>query len=1191
MAKRMMKSVSLAAAVTLLLTSLAPVAFAAPADDAVAPAIELNDVASHSAFGALNRLPLVEPGVIGKVRTERTTMPVKGLEDGSALIRLTAFAADQEVVVSTTGAPVLRASRSEASTTVLVPVQGGRIPISATSGADVRVEILASFGKNAKTPGSTIALQDSVKRADSANGFGLNSLSSEEQAVSVVGIGGVPSENVRAVYTTATVQLEKPGTVTLSGQQLQLPAGQSIVTTVATVDEQGALQASANVSGDIRLDISGWVVGASQNMSSANVTGSYVPTVATEWQHVGVTQESAKPVAVEGYVGRQQTLALVSAAPSEVEARAFVNVGAEASGRSRGVLVDPEHGALPQIELVETTTETAPVSVRGADAHVGLLPLGDIVGNTSDASGALELNMQAPADVDLGLEGEIVLSGSISSDAPVDKVELYGNGTFIGTASVRYLSNGATWTFRTAAPTSGLAGFKANAIARDGSTASAEAEVNVTLPAEDVTVVDPDTVVLDTKTVGSYDNGEFILNQAPDFGPGAVLVAGVSEQTPEGALREVVSIQQTSAGWKVETKQAALTDVFLQAHNESSMPAFTQGTEIIAPTDNQGFEVVDDGLQNVQLVVDEGVAAPASARRSRESSVAPAAEVGHNAGMKLEAEIEYAFMKETKKDLSLANSTSRAKAKREVKAEGGLSFSANFEASLNLETALGIDIRWNWGIPTPELTDFKSVFKGGLEAGYEAAVSGKWEATIDYEIAKVKAPGLTVLIGPVPVVFVPGASLSAVGGLEAEISIAYGDGINPEFEYGVEYKDRVWSPVNGQEQGEAEEPKQCVGWGSKITSSGSVSGQAGLELTGDVKIFGIAGPAASISAKGETGFEVKYGGEDDKIEASLTRGLVIGADLAVDAEIEVLGFKIGDKWTMLGIERKFEVSNDGSLQLDVCPNEEGPSNPDEEEPAMSTLSGSVTDAATNEPISGAIISITDGNGDKHSEISAANGTYSLDLAYGRVAVSAKADGYIGYSRTVNVAEGVKQTHDVQMSRELASTQYRAVVTWGENPTDLDSHLVGVSEQGSYHVYYGNDRAYDENSEKRIAELDVDDVTSYGPETTTFDVSPSGSYSFFVHNYSGSPSLAGSDAHVTLYHGDAKVGDYDVPAGGDELYWNVFQIHNGQLKVLNDLSDSPLADDGLARMARSVDSFRIDPSLSAKVRRETEARDK
>lgn len=1194
MAKRMMKSGSLAAAVTLLLTSLAPVASAAPKEETPAPAFEISDVASQIEFGEFNRLPVVEPGVVGELSSERGTMLATGAEDGSALVRLSVFAADQEVVVSTAGAPVLQASaRSEASTTVLMPVNDGRIPVSATNGADVRVEVLASFGKDVKTPGATVALQEAVKRADSVNGFGMVSLSPQKQAVSVVGIGGVPSTNVRAVYVTANVDLKKSGTVTISGQNLPLPAGKSIVTTVATVDDRGQVHASADASGDIRLDVSGWIVGAEQNMSAANTAGSFVPATSSRWQHVAASPDATQQIAVDGHQGRIQSIALVSVESSDAESRAFVNVGSESSGRSRGVLVDPVRGALPQIELVETTSDSAPVSVRGADAKIGLLPLGDIAGTTTEYSSAIELSIEAPEVADLGVDGEIVLSGSINSDAPVDKVELYGNETFIGTASVSYSSNGATWTFRTAAPTSGLAEFRAVAVSRDGSKATAEAEVDVSLPAENTTVVDPDAVVLDTKTIDSYGNGEFILNEAPDFDPGSVLVAGVSEKTPEGALRKVTSIQQTTAGWKLETDQAALTEVFLQAQNESSMPAFTKGAEVLSPSDDQGFEVVDDGLPNVQLIADETAPAPAraSAQRASDSLVAPAAEAVFGAGLKLEGGIDHAFTKEYKKDLSWASATSKAKVKDEVKAEGGLSFSAGFEASLGLETALEIDVRWNWGIPNPDLTYFKSVFKGGLQAEYEVSASGTWEESIDYEIAKVKAPGLTVLIGPVPVVFVPGATLSAVGELGAELSVAYGDGINPEFEYGVEYKDRIWQPVNSQTQGQPEEPKQCVGWGSKISSSGNVSGRAGLELAADVKVFGIAGPEVGVSGMGETELEVEYSGEKETIEGQLNRALVIGADLSVDAKFKVLGFEIGDVWSMLGIERKFEVSEDASLQLDFCQDEESPSEPDEEEPSVSTLSGIVSDAATNELIGGAVVSVVDGEGEEHSVTSAANGTYSLDIAYGRVAVTAKADGYIDYSRTVNVGEGAKQSHDIQMSRELANTQYRAVLTWGAEPADLDSHLVGSSEQGSYHVYFNEDEAYDDNFEKIIAELDVDDVTSFGPETTTFDVSPSGNYSFFVHNFSGSPNLAGSGAHITLYRGDMKIGDYDVPSGGEEEYWNVFQIQNGQLKVLNNLSESPLMGDGQARMSRSVESYGIDASLADEVRRETESRNK
>jgi len=53
---------------------------------------------------------------------------------------------------------------------------------------------------------------------------------------------------------------------------------------------------------------------------------------------------------------------------------------------------------------------------------------------------------------------------------------------------------------------------------------------------------------------------------------------------------------------------------------------------------------------------------------------------------------------------------------------------------------------------------------------------------------------------------------------------------------------------------------------------------------------------------------------------------------------------------------------------------------------------------------------------------------------------------------------------------------RFVLTWGYLPKDLDSHLFTPNEQ---HIYFAQKAPY-----LAGANLDVDDTTSYGPETTT-----------------------------------------------------------------------------------------------------------
>ena len=100
---------------------------------------------------------------------------------------------------------------------------------------------------------------------------------------------------------------------------------------------------------------------------------------------------------------------------------------------------------------------------------------------------------------------------------------------------------------------------------------------------------------------------------------------------------------------------------------------------------------------------------------------------------------------------------------------------------------------------------------------------------------------------------------------------------------------------------------------------------------------------------------------------------------------------------------------------------------------------------------------------------------------------------------------------------------RVVLTWGKTPEDLDSHM----------IFPGNN-IYFENQQGADAELDVDDVDSYGPETITLQKKHYGeSYVYAVHDYSNqtrpnSSQLSDSEAKVFVYMGQSLVRTYYVP---------------------------------------------------------------
>lgn len=116
---------------------------------------------------------------------------------------------------------------------------------------------------------------------------------------------------------------------------------------------------------------------------------------------------------------------------------------------------------------------------------------------------------------------------------------------------------------------------------------------------------------------------------------------------------------------------------------------------------------------------------------------------------------------------------------------------------------------------------------------------------------------------------------------------------------------------------------------------------------------------------------------------------------------------------------------------------------------------------------------------------------------------------------------------------------RIVLNWGSSPYDLDSHLVYPRNHVSF-VSQKGDQAH----------LDVDDTTSYGPETITIEKKKEGQrYVYAVHNYSdrenlNSDSLSKSAAKVFVYVGQTLIKTYYVPSNKSGNMWAVFAVTAG-----------------------------------------------
>jgi hypothetical protein len=168
-------------------------------------------------------------------------------------------------------------------------------------------------------------------------------------------------------------------------------------------------------------------------------------------------------------------------------------------------------------------------------------------------------------------------------------------------------------------------------------------------------------------------------------------------------------------------------------------------------------------------------------------------------------------------------------------------------------------------------------------------------------------------------------------------------------------------------------------------------------------------------------------------------------------------------------------------------------------------------------------------------------------ARGAVISSAKSLGFTALQQ-----QAIKDAFDAVGIVEHDSI--RIVLRWGAEPTDLDSHLVGPGVNGDrFHIYFAQRNYYQDGSyysefDLYAADLDYDDVTSWGPEVTTIHTLTDGAYYFYVHDYSNgssatSTAMAHSGATVNVYRGNSgtPVQSYSVSSSSQGTYWNVFKL--------------------------------------------------
>lgn len=225
-----------------------------------------------------------------------------------------------------------------------------------------------------------------------------------------------------------------------------------------------------------------------------------------------------------------------------------------------------------------------------------------------------------------------------------------------------------------------------------------------------------------------------------------------------------------------------------------------------------------------------------------------------------------------------------------------------------------------------------------------------------------------------------------------------------------------------------------------------------------------------------------------------------------------------------------------------------------------SCSGVVKNAYTGAPVSGVTIEVRTqyliGNDDLIvTTITDSNGKYSFEAPIGKYWIAATKESYVGNNIYVTLFNDVNNANIVLNPENgvVIDGNLRTVLTWGYSPSDLDSHMVGPTSSGRFHVYYS-----DMSSGK--VSLDVDDTSSYGPETVTIYETDSGVYSYLVHDFSNrhsnsSTAMSNSGAMLQLYNGNILMYTITIPTNQAGTVWHAFDYNSetGLITLVNEFS--------------------------------------
>ncbi len=488
----------------------------------------------------------------------------------------------------------------------------------------------------------------------------------------------------------------------------------------------------------------------------------------------------------------------------------------------------------------------------------------------------------------------------------------------------------------------------------------------------------------------------------------------------------------------------------------------------------------------------------------------------------------------------------------------------------------------------------------------------------EYSLARITMNPIYIQAGLVPIVVVPVLEITVGAKVEVNVRVQTEIAQSSTLEYGVQYQNGTWEPISHAETSYTSEPPQLS---ASVEVKGYFGPQFNLLLYGIAGPYTDANAFLKLEADvfdtpwwtlyggGEVGVGVQVdflgktiadfylpnvlnyqqiiaqanGGTEGTIKGSVKDALTlnglagVGVKVKKDNQYSGLTESDGDGQfnvaSPVGENIVVEFTKAGYLpviyqNVSVSVNEDTYLEPvlqiDDAHSGNGSISGSIYNALDGTGISGCTLNLRSGINATEGFVVATgltenNGSYSIQgLPAGHYTIQAQRQGFTESYFTVVCIGGQNQgNQNGTMTPVLNEDEIRVILTWGETPDDLDSHLTGPMDGvNRFHIYY-NSKIYYQNGIMNAA-LDYDDTNSFGPETVSIYETSQGTYRYSVHDYTNrssgySQALSNSSAQVRVYQGSTMIAGYNVPSNTEGTLWTVFEMTNGQIVPVNSLT--------------------------------------